>query len=115
MPQNADVIQCFRDALWPEDGLVRSTFDAYRRDLTLYAHWLAERNKFIAEVEDDDLVDYSTVRHTESHASLVSRCHAVFKHLFQWALREHVTSTDLSYLLPTVKQLPRFSKTLFET
>ncbi|MDF6965551.1 site-specific integrase, partial [Escherichia coli] len=57
-PQSADAIQRFCDALWLEDGLARNTLDAYRRDLTLYAHWLAARGKSIAETEDGDLADY---------------------------------------------------------
>ena len=36
------LIHRFVDALWIEDGLARLTLDAYRRDLTLYAHWLAD-------------------------------------------------------------------------
>ena len=47
-PRSADAIQRFCDALWLEDGLARNTLDAYRRDLTLYAHWLAARGKSIA-------------------------------------------------------------------
>ena len=34
-------IDRFIDALWIEDGLAANTLAAYRRDLTLYAHWLA--------------------------------------------------------------------------
>ena len=39
----------------------------------------------------------------------------MFKRFFQWALREHVVTTDPSRLLPTAKQPPRFPKTLSET
>ena len=37
MPVPNDSIDTFLDALWLEEGLARSTLDAYRRDLTLYA------------------------------------------------------------------------------
>ena len=40
---SADAIDAFVDALWLEDGLVRNTLAAYRRDLTLYAQWLAQQ------------------------------------------------------------------------
>ena len=113
-PQSADAIQRFCDALWLEDGLARNTLDAYRRDLTLYAQWLAERSKSIAETEDGDLADYFAARHAESRASSANRRRTVFKRFFQWALREHVVSTDPSRLLPTAKQSPRFPKTLSE-
>lgn len=113
-PQSADVIQRFCDALWLEDGLARNTLDAYRRDLTLYAQWLAERDKSIAETEDGDLADYFAARHAESRASTANRRRTVFKRFFVWALREHVVNTDPSRLLPTAKQPPRYPKTLSE-
>jgi site-specific recombinase XerD len=37
------VIDRFIDALWIEDGLAQLTLAAYRRDLTLLPHWLADR------------------------------------------------------------------------
>jgi integrase/recombinase XerD len=113
-PPSAEAIQRFCDALWLEDGLARNTLDAYRRDLTLYAHWLAERSKSIADTEDGDLADYFAARHAESRASSANRRRTVFKRFFQWALREHVVATDPSRLLPTAKQPPRFPKTLSE-
>ncbi|MCO5399957.1 site-specific tyrosine recombinase XerD [Ralstonia soli] len=113
-PQSADAIQRFCDALWLEDGLARNTLDAYRRDLTLYAQWLAERHKAIADTEDGDLADYFAARHAESRASTANRRRTVFKRFFVWALREHVVSTDPSRLLPTAKQPPRYPKTLSE-
>ena len=112
--QSADAIQRFCDALWLEDGLARNTLDAYRRDLTLYAHWLAERSKSIAETEDGDLADYFAARHAESRASTANRRRTVFKRFFVWALREHVVSRDPSRLLSTAKQPPRLPKTLSE-
>ena len=36
-------IDTFVDARWLEDGLSRNTLAAYRRDLTLYAQWLAQQ------------------------------------------------------------------------
>ena len=34
-------IDAFLDTVWLEDGLSKNTLDAYRRDLSLYAGWLA--------------------------------------------------------------------------
>ncbi len=36
-------IDTFVDALWLEEGLSRNTLSAYRRDLTLFAQWLAQQ------------------------------------------------------------------------
>ena len=40
-----DAIDRFIDALWIEDGLSANTLAAYRRDLTLYAQWLAATHR----------------------------------------------------------------------
>ncbi len=113
-PRSTEVIQRFCDALWLEDGLARNTLDAYRRDLTLYAQWLAGRGKAIDQTEDDDLADYFAARHEASRASTANRRRTVFKRFFQWALREHVVGADPSRLLSTAKQPPRIPKTLSE-
>ena len=44
-------IDTFVDALWLEDGLSRNTLAAYRRDLTLYAQWLAQQQPAQQEPE----------------------------------------------------------------
>jgi len=41
--QSHSAIDAFIDALWLEDGLARNTLEAYRRDLRLYAEWLARQ------------------------------------------------------------------------
>ena len=38
---SAAAIDRFADALWLEHGLSKNTLAAYRRDLSLYARWLA--------------------------------------------------------------------------
>ena len=44
LQRSQGAIDRFIDALWIEDGLSPNTLAAYRRDLTLYAHWL-DRDK----------------------------------------------------------------------
>jgi integrase/recombinase XerD len=39
---SAAAVDRFIDSMWIEDGLAANTLAAYRRDLTLYAQWLAE-------------------------------------------------------------------------
>ncbi|MGC5801117.1 site-specific tyrosine recombinase XerD [Ralstonia pseudosolanacearum] len=113
-PSSTEAIQRFCDALWLEDGLARNTLDAYRRDLTLYAQWLAGRGKALDQTENVDLSDYFAARHEDSLASTANRRRTVFKRFFQWALREHVVSADPTRLLSTAKQPPRVPKTLSE-
>ena len=42
MQRSQGVIDRFLDGLWLEDGLARNSLAAYRRDLTLFAAWLAD-------------------------------------------------------------------------
>ncbi len=50
-----EAIDEFCDSLWLEDGLSKNTLDAYRRDMTLYAHWLyQERAKALYETQAED-------------------------------------------------------------
>ena len=65
MPVPNDSIDTFLDALWLEEGLARSTLDAYRRDLTLYAAWLADPRRGargLDESTEDDLHGYAAER-----------------------------------------------------
>ena len=69
-----DAIDRFIDALWIEDGLAANTLAAYRRDLTLYAHWLAEaRERSLHESAESDLLAYGVARHAGSKATTANR------------------------------------------
>lgn len=56
-------IDAFIDALWLEDGLARNTLEAYRRDLTLFADWLAARGGALDACTEADLLAYFAARH----------------------------------------------------
>ena len=89
-------IDVFLDALWLEEGLAPNTLAAYRRDLALYARWLAERP---APMDLDasgeaDLLAYFAFRHPSSKATSSNRRLTVFKRYFRWALREGRVGAD---------------------
>ena len=69
-------IDAFIDALWLEDGLSKNTLEAYRRDLTLYAQWLATRengdHKGIDHTMEADINGYFSAKHsaTKVHPKL---------------------------------------------
>src|SRR5438132_10921341 len=91
----------FIDALWIEDGLAANTLAAYRRDLALYAEWLAKAlDRAIADSHEADLREYGVARHAASKASSTNRRLTVFKRFFRWALRERLATAD-----PTLKLL----------
>ena len=109
------MIKQFGDALWLEDGLARLTLDAYRRDLTLYAHWLADTNgRSIAASTEVDLLGYIAHRHAGSRATTANRRLTVFKRFFRWALREHLVTEDATLRLGHARQPLRVPKVLSE-
>ncbi|MFL6661906.1 MAG: site-specific tyrosine recombinase XerD [Rhizobacter sp.] len=110
-----DAIDRFIDALWIEDGLAANTLAAYRRDLTLYAHWLAEaRERSLGESAEADLLAYGVARHAGSKATTANRRLTVFKRYFRWALRERLASADPTLKLMAARQPLRVPKTLSE-
>jgi integrase/recombinase XerD len=109
------VLQRFIDALWIEDGLARLTLEAYRRDLTLYAHWLADRTgRAIATSTESDLLAYIAHRHAGSRATTANRRLTVFKRFFRWALRERLVTHDATLRLGHARQPMRVPQVLSE-
>src|SRR5512132_3814403 len=93
-------IDSFIDALWLEEGLSNNTLAAYRRDLALYAAWLAERGRQLTATVESDLNAYFAARHRETKATSANRRLTTFKRFFRWALRERLMEAD-----PTLKLL----------
>ena len=109
-------IDRFVDALWIEDGLAANSLAAYRRDLTLYAQWLAsEQGRSLDSTCEADLREHAMVRHTGSKATSANRRLTVFKRYFRWALREHLIGADPTLKLLMAKQALRVPKTLSES
>jgi len=108
-------IDRFVDALWIEDGLASNTLAAYRRDLSLYAGWLAKTHeRALDDSTESDLRDYAVARHAGTKATSSNRRLTVFKRYFRWALREHLLSADPTLKLLAAKQPLRVPKTLSE-
>jgi integrase/recombinase XerD len=109
-----DAIDAFIDALWLEDGLSRNTLAAYRRDLALYAAWLAGRGLQLPATREHDLQAYFAARHAGSKATSANRRLTVFKRYFRWALRERLIDADPTLRLQSARQPLRVPKTLTE-
>ena len=113
--RSRESIDRFVDALWLEAGLAKNTLAAYRRDLALYADWLAaEHQRALDDTQEVDLLGYAVARHADSRATSANRRLTVFKRYFRWALRERLTSTDPTLRLGSAKQPARIPKTLSE-
>ncbi|MBL0148905.1 MAG: site-specific tyrosine recombinase XerD [Ideonella sp.] len=112
---SAAAIDRFVDALWLEDGLARLTLEAYRRDLRLYAQWLAHTTGHaLDQTTEPDLLGYMAHRHGLTRATTANRRLTVFKRYFRWALREHLVRADPTLRLGSARQALRVPKTLSE-
>ena len=100
-PASQAAIDAFIDALWIEDGLAPLSLAAYRRDLSLYAVWLAAGNgRALDDSSEADLLGFMAQRHASTRATTANRRLSVFRRYFVWALRERRVRAD-----PTLKLL----------
>ncbi len=108
-------VDAFIDALWIEDGLAANSLAAYRRDLTLYAQWLAEAaQRGLDDSTEALLREYAVARHTGSKPASTNRRLTVLKRYFRWALREQRLVADPTLKLLAAKQPLRVPKVLSE-
>jgi len=113
---NQEAIDQFCDACWLEDGLSKNSLSAYRRDLTLFAHWLeldSEYTKSIYQVVEADLTAYMASKRDDK-ASTANRRLTVFKRFYRYALRQHLVEQDPCLKLRAAKQAQRFPRVLSE-
>src|SRR3990167_1754463 len=107
-------IDVFVDALWLEDGLSRNTLAAYRRDLTLYAQWLAQQQpaQTLDGTSEHHLQGYFAERHAGTKATTANRRLTVLRRYFHWALRERRIQAAPTVRLQAARQPLRVPKTL---
>ena len=109
------LVERFLEALWIEDGLAANSLAAYRRDLTLYVHWLADAAQLSLDVSTEALLrEYAVARHAGSKASSTNRRLTVFKRYFRWALREQRLVADPTLKLLAARQPLRVPRVLSE-
>ncbi|ALK31735.1 hypothetical protein Bpla01_15170 [Burkholderia plantarii] len=107
-------IDLFCDALWLEHGLSQNTLDAYRRDLTLFAQWLAAAHGANVDAVDEAMLTGYIAARSDGKATSSNRRLSVFRRYYGWALREHRAATDPTLRILSAKQPARFPSTLSE-
>ncbi|MFM1979390.1 MAG: hypothetical protein RLZ68_655 [Pseudomonadota bacterium] len=115
-PASQLAVDAFVDGLWLEAGLARLTLEAYRRDLEVYARWLAsaEPGRALDDTAEHHLSSYFALRHGLTRATTANRRLTVFKRYFRWALREGRVAADPTIKLLSAKQPLRVPKSLTE-
>jgi integrase/recombinase XerD len=114
MSDSSASIDAFIDALWLEEGLSKNTLSAYRRDLSLFGQWLAQRDRAIDGSREEDIGDYFSARHDETKPTTANRRLTVLRRYFRWALRERLIAADPTLRLQAARQPLRVPKTLSE-
>ena len=115
LQRSHELIDRFLDGLWLEDGLARNSLAAYRRDLTLFATWLADAQaRDLSQSRAVDVQGYMLARHAASKATSANRRLAVFRRFFRWGLRERLVTEDPTLRLRPARQAMRVPKTLSE-
>ena len=114
LPESQNAIDLFIDALWLEDGLSRNTLAAYRRDLSMYAQWLAAQEPALAldATQEHHLGGYFAARHAETRATTANRRLTVVRRYFHWGLRERRIAHDPTVRLQAARQPLRVPGTL---
>lgn len=114
LSESQAAIDTFVDALLLEDGLSRNTLAAYRRDLTLYAQWLAQLPQPLAldATQETQLQAYFAARLAHTKATTANRRLTVLRRYFHWALREKRVLCDPTVRLLAARQPPRLPHVL---
>jgi len=116
--RDAALLDEFCDQLWLEDGLAKNTLESYRRDLKLYAAWLAGRGRSLAGAAEADVLGYFASRHAggrRPRPSTQARFASSLKRFYQFLVRANRIAADPTLKLEPPKRPPRFPKTLTES
>ena len=114
---DAALLDEFCDRLWLEDGLAKNTLEAYRRDLRLFAEWLARGGKSLGDAAEADVLGYFAFRHARAgrgRASTQARVASSLKRFYRFAVAGNRVRTDPTLRLDPPKRPPRFPRTLTE-
>jgi integrase/recombinase XerD len=115
--RDAALLDEFCDQLWLEDGLAKNTLESYRRDLALFADWLAGRGKALDAAAEPEVLGYFAFRHakaTRFRASTHARLASSLKRFYRYLVRANRIAADPTLRLEPPKRAPRFPKTLTE-
>lgn len=89
-----NLIDAYIDAVWVEKGLSQHSLDAYRRDLTGYAKWLAPRGATLDKSTTVDCQEYLAERFASYSSRSTARLMSCLRGFFQWMIRQNRIDID---------------------
>lgn len=107
-------IDDFCDVLWLAHGLARNTIDSYRSDLTLFALWLAPRQRTLLHADAADLMGYLADFSRRAKPASQRRLLSVWRRYYRHLLERGERPDDPTLQLDPPMRAERFPKTLSE-
>lgn len=112
---NDAIIDAYLDAVWMEKGLSENTLASYRRDLQLFADWLASRQLAVTAVSPADIQGFLAYRLQQGiSARSTSRFLSSLRGFYQYLLRERHVTEDPTLLIESPKLGRPLPKSLTE-
>ena len=107
--KESKMIDSFLDSLWLEQGLSKSTLDAYRSDLKLLKVWAKNRELKMDEISRPDLLEFIAFKAEQgSSARTSARMHSSLRRFYTYLMQQEIISTN-----PTDKiSMPKIGRSL---
>ena len=107
--KESNMIDSFLDSLWLEQGLSKSTLDAYRSDLKLLKVWAKNRELKMDEISRPDLLEFIAFKAEQgSSARTSARMLSSLRRFFTYLMQQEIISTN-----PTDKiSMPKIGRSL---
>ena len=107
--KESKMIDSFLDSLWLEQGLSKSTLDAYRSDLKLLKVWAKKRELKMDEISRPDLLEFIAFKAEQgSSARTSARMLSSLRRFFTYLMQQEIISTN-----PTDKiSMPKIGRSL---
>jgi len=107
--KESKTIDSFLDSLWLEQGLSKSTLDAYRSDLKLLKVWAKKRELKMDEISRPDLLEFIAFKAEQgSSARTSARMLSSLRRFYTYLMQQEIISTN-----PTDKiSMPKIGRSL---
>src|SRR5262245_12721816 len=111
----AALIDAFCDQVWLQDGLAATSLASYRRDLTQWAAWLADRGRSLNGAQRNDVDDWlATQFRAKAKATSVARRLSSLRRYYALQLQQAAIRTDPTARVRAPKLPRRLPKNLSE-
>ena len=114
-PGDRAVIDAFCDQLWLQDGLAPASLGAYRRDLSAWSVWLAQRDRSLLDVDAADIDAWlATQFAAKAKATSIARRLSTLRRFYRLALDRGQLREDPTFRVVAPRRPRRLPKSISE-